>query len=212
MESNSVRTVGDRTLVDLWIDGKFRAISVTRRAIEVYLRLPPDRGTILTEDDRREFVRTHLSLVVQAASAELARGSERGSCHDRGISAVGSYCFARGTAPGRPPQGRTSPEGHWAFGRCRAARVGSPERFQLSICEEFDVQVSAAASRPIPISTASVRRAANTSASPTRPRAPCRSSRALVAAPPPRLGRDRSKLRSAADDRFRQPTAKDSRG
>ena len=63
--------MGDRTLVDLWIDGKFRAISVTRRAIEVYLRLPPDRGTILTEDDRREFVRTHLSLVVQAASAQL---------------------------------------------------------------------------------------------------------------------------------------------
>lgn len=63
--------MGDRTLVDLWIDGKFRAISVTRRAIEVYLHLPPDRGTILTEDDRREFVRTHLSLVVQAASAQL---------------------------------------------------------------------------------------------------------------------------------------------
>ncbi len=71
MENDSVRTMGDRTLVDLWIDGKSRAIIVTRRAIEGYLLLPPDRGTILTEDDRREFVRTHLSLVVQAASALL---------------------------------------------------------------------------------------------------------------------------------------------
>jgi hypothetical protein len=71
MESDSVRTMGDRTIVDLWIDGKFRAITVPRQAIESYLRLPPDRGTILTEDDRREFVRTHLSLVVQAASERL---------------------------------------------------------------------------------------------------------------------------------------------
>lgn len=71
MESDSVRTLGDRTIVDLWIDGKFRAITVSRQAIEAYLHLPPERAAILTEDDRREFVRTHLSLVVQAASACL---------------------------------------------------------------------------------------------------------------------------------------------
>jgi hypothetical protein len=63
--------MGSRTLVDLWIDGKSRAISVSRHAIEAYLQLPPDRAAILTEDDRREFVRTHLSLVVQAASERL---------------------------------------------------------------------------------------------------------------------------------------------
>lgn len=71
MENDSVRTMGSRTLVDLWIDGKSRAISISRHAIEAYLRLPPDRASILTEDDRREFVRTHLGLVAQAASERL---------------------------------------------------------------------------------------------------------------------------------------------
>jgi hypothetical protein len=71
MESDSVRTMGDSTLVDLWIEGKFRAITVSRHAIEAFLRLPPDGSAALGEDDRREFVRTHLGLVVKAAAAKL---------------------------------------------------------------------------------------------------------------------------------------------
>ena len=71
MESDSVRTMGDTTLVDLWIEGKFRAISVSRQAIESFLRLSPDRAAALSEDDRREFVRTHLGIVVKAAAARL---------------------------------------------------------------------------------------------------------------------------------------------
>lgn len=71
MESDSVRAMGDSTLVDLWIEGKFRAITVSRQAIESYLRLPADKASTLTETDRREFVRTHLSLVVKAATAQL---------------------------------------------------------------------------------------------------------------------------------------------
>jgi hypothetical protein len=63
--------MGDSTLVDLWIEGKFRAITVSREAIESYLRLPAHRAEVLSEDDRREFVRTHLSLVVNAATARL---------------------------------------------------------------------------------------------------------------------------------------------
>ena len=63
-------------LVDLWIEGKFRAISVSRQAIEAYLRLPAESGAILSEDDCREFVRTHLSLVVEAASARLRTDPE----------------------------------------------------------------------------------------------------------------------------------------
>jgi hypothetical protein len=63
--------MGSRTLVDLWIEGRSRAIIITRHAIEGYLNLPPDRASILTEDDRREFVRTHLSLVAQAASERV---------------------------------------------------------------------------------------------------------------------------------------------
>ncbi len=42
MESDSVRAMGDSTLVDLWIEGKFRAIIVSRQAIESYLGVAPD--------------------------------------------------------------------------------------------------------------------------------------------------------------------------
>ena len=71
MESDSVRTMGDSTLVDLWIDGKFRAITISRDAIESYLGLSPDAASSMGETDRREFVRTHLSVVVGAATAWL---------------------------------------------------------------------------------------------------------------------------------------------
>ena len=78
MENDSVRTTGDNTLVDMWIDGKLRAIAVTRRAIEAFLRLPPDRAAALSDDDRSEFVRTHLALVVRAA-AERLRNTDPGA-------------------------------------------------------------------------------------------------------------------------------------
>ena len=71
MESDSVRTMGDSTLVDLWIEGKFRAITISRDAIESYLRLAPNDAAAMGETERREFVRTHLSVVVKAATARL---------------------------------------------------------------------------------------------------------------------------------------------
>lgn len=77
MESDSVRTMGDSTLVDLWIEGKSRAIVVSRRAIESFLRL--DSTSSLSEDARREFVRTHLGLVVNAAAARLRADPEADS-------------------------------------------------------------------------------------------------------------------------------------
>lgn len=71
MESDSVRTMGDVTLVDLWIEGKSRAITITREAIESYLGLAPHDAASMGETQRREFVRTHLSVVVAAATARL---------------------------------------------------------------------------------------------------------------------------------------------
>lgn len=71
MENDSVRTTGDSTLVDLWIQGKFRAITVSREAIESCLRLAPGDAAAMTDTDRREFVRGHLGLVVKAATAQL---------------------------------------------------------------------------------------------------------------------------------------------
>jgi hypothetical protein len=76
MESDSVRTMGDSTLVDLWIEGKFRAITVSRQAIESYLGLSADAAASMGETDRREFVRTHLSVVVSAATAWIRANPE----------------------------------------------------------------------------------------------------------------------------------------
>ena len=71
MENDSVRTSGTSTLVDMWIDGKLRAITVSREAIESFLHLTPDRAASMSEDERSEFVRTHLTLVVSSATAKL---------------------------------------------------------------------------------------------------------------------------------------------
>jgi hypothetical protein len=74
MENDSVRTSGETTLVDVWIDGKMRSISVSRQAIAAFLYLPSDRAASLTEEDRREFVRTRLSLIIGAAKDRLRSG------------------------------------------------------------------------------------------------------------------------------------------
>jgi len=71
MENDSVRSSGASTLVDMWIDGKLRAISVSREAIEAFLHLTPERAASMTEAERGEFVRTHLTLVITAATTKL---------------------------------------------------------------------------------------------------------------------------------------------
>jgi ABC-type phosphonate transport system ATPase subunit len=68
--------MGDSTLVDLWIEGKFRAITVSRQAIESYLGVAADAAASMGEADRREFVRTHLGVVVSAATAWLRANPE----------------------------------------------------------------------------------------------------------------------------------------
>jgi hypothetical protein len=71
METDSVRAMGDSTLVDLWIEGRFRAITVSRNAISSFLKLSPERAEAFGDSDRVEFVRTHLAVVVRAAAAQL---------------------------------------------------------------------------------------------------------------------------------------------
>ena len=71
MENDSVRSSGDLTLVEMWIDGKLREVSVSRKAIESFLQLPPDRAAAMADEERREFVRTHLSLLATAAKERL---------------------------------------------------------------------------------------------------------------------------------------------
>jgi hypothetical protein len=69
MENDSIRSSGNNTLVDIWIDGKIRGICVSKDAIGAYLGF--DRAAGMSSDDRCEFVRTHLPLVVSAAKARL---------------------------------------------------------------------------------------------------------------------------------------------
>jgi hypothetical protein len=73
MENDSIRTSGTNTLVDIWIDGKVRAISVSQDAIGAFLGF--DQAAGMTERDRCEFVRGHLPLIVTAAKSRL-RDSE----------------------------------------------------------------------------------------------------------------------------------------
>lgn len=69
MENDSIRASGSDTLVDIWINGKLRAICITRGAIDAYVGF--DQAARLTEEDRCEFVRTHLPLVLAAVKSAL---------------------------------------------------------------------------------------------------------------------------------------------
>jgi hypothetical protein len=71
MESDSVRSSGEFTVVDMWVEGKLRCVSVSREAIDGFLRLSPDRAAAFTDEDRREFVRMNLSQIVASAKAQL---------------------------------------------------------------------------------------------------------------------------------------------
>jgi hypothetical protein len=72
MESDSVRTIGDSTLVDIWLGGKVRSISVSCDAIADFKGLPAGQAKTLTEDERSEFVRTHLTLIAKTAAARVS--------------------------------------------------------------------------------------------------------------------------------------------
>lgn len=69
MENDSIRSSGTNTLVDIWIEGKMRGICVSHAAIGAYVGF--DRASGMNDDDRREFVRTHLPLVLAAAKERL---------------------------------------------------------------------------------------------------------------------------------------------
>jgi len=75
MDNDAVRTSADRTLVEMWIDGKSRTVSISRAAIEAHLRLTPDRAAAMTDEDCREFVRGNLKLLASAAT-ELVRAND----------------------------------------------------------------------------------------------------------------------------------------
>lgn len=69
MESDSIRPSGTSTLVDIWVEGKVRAVSVTRAAIETFAGF--ERATRMSDNDRCEFVRAHLGELVSAVKTQL---------------------------------------------------------------------------------------------------------------------------------------------
>jgi hypothetical protein len=79
MDNDSIRSVGANTLVEIWIDGKLRSICVTRAAIHESLGLFPDQSAALSDDDRCEFVRKHMALVIAAARTRLRDDPEAGT-------------------------------------------------------------------------------------------------------------------------------------
>lgn len=72
MENDSIRASGSDTLVDIWIEGKVRAICVTQAAIGASIGF--DKASAMTDEERCDFVRRHLPQVVRAAKAEVADG------------------------------------------------------------------------------------------------------------------------------------------
>ena len=77
MENDSIRASGSTTLIDIWIEGKLRAITVTQGAIETYLGERAPKA--MSENDRCEFVRTHLAQVVAAVHTRLRGNAGTGS-------------------------------------------------------------------------------------------------------------------------------------
>jgi hypothetical protein len=70
MENDSIRSSGTDTLIDLWIGGKLRAISVTHEAIGAFLGFAQAAG--MSDKERCEFVRTHLPLIIAGAKVRLS--------------------------------------------------------------------------------------------------------------------------------------------
>ncbi|HET9812781.1 MAG TPA: hypothetical protein VFP57_03870 [Sphingomicrobium sp.] len=79
MENDTIRGSSGNTLVDLWIDGKMRAIAISRGAIEAHLGLAGDRAAAMSDDERCEFVRANLALVTKAARERLRETSPTAS-------------------------------------------------------------------------------------------------------------------------------------
>jgi len=74
MENDAIRASGSNTLVDMWIEGKLRAICVSQEAIGAFVGF--DRLASMSDRDRCDFVRTHLALVVTAAKARVDKEPE----------------------------------------------------------------------------------------------------------------------------------------
>jgi hypothetical protein len=119
MENDSIRSVGSDTLVDIWIDGKMRALSVSQEAIGAFLGFEQAGG--MSDQDRCEFVRTNLPLIVTAAKQRLSETNR----------SAGEVVIDVGQLPrpdGRSGDRRNSDRRKGERRKVRVPRAGQPER------------------------------------------------------------------------------------
>jgi hypothetical protein len=95
VENDSIRASGTDTLVDIWIDGKIRAICITHEAIGAYVGF--ERAAQMSEDERCAFLKNKLSTVLSAAKARLREGDSDAS---QILIDAGQLARADGIAPG----------------------------------------------------------------------------------------------------------------
>lgn len=119
MENDSIRSVGSDTLVDIWIDGKMRSLCVSHDAIGAFLGF--DKAAAMSDQDRCEFVRTNLPLVVDAAKQRLSE-TDRGS--DEVVIDVGQLPRSDGRSGDRRQTDRRKGERR----KMTIPRHGQPER------------------------------------------------------------------------------------
>ena len=119
MENDSIRSVGNDTLVDIWIEGKMRALCVSQEAIGAFLGF--ERAGRMSDLDRREFVRTHLPLIISAAKSRLA---EVGADVDAVTIDVGQLPRGDGQSGERRQRDRRKTERR----QMKLPRPGQPER------------------------------------------------------------------------------------
>jgi hypothetical protein len=70
-EWDDLRSSGDDTILNLEVDGKRRCITITRAAVEAYLKLSPAEATRMSTAARSEFVRTNFPNVFSAVRRKL---------------------------------------------------------------------------------------------------------------------------------------------
>jgi hypothetical protein len=71
MIPKSVTADGEATLVEIELDGRWRQVSVDRKAIEHYLRLSPEETEEMSADQRLDFVRSNLAYVLAAVRKQV---------------------------------------------------------------------------------------------------------------------------------------------
>jgi hypothetical protein len=121
MENDSIRASGSHTLIDLWVEGRLRAVTVTREAIESFLGTKAP--ATMSDEDRCEFVRTHLPQVLAAAQKRL-----RGNGDSDSVTIEAGQLVSAGERKGGDRRSRATPTDKLPHGERRRSPRRSSDR------------------------------------------------------------------------------------